>query len=289
MAMAPSADVHGGGRCAMHVLGATVGSLWVIAAHPDDETIGVGASRYDFAQRGWTVQIVHATDGAPADGALRPSLRTLSVREAAATRRAELEAALRVGGLDPAQTLAAPLDFPDQQAALALPALARKLAERLAAARPDVVITHAYEGGHPDHDAVAFAVRAALDLLGSDAPSLAEMSSYHAGEGRYRSNVFIADAAQTSVAASCPSPPRANLLDTAARQRKRRMLDAFASQAGVLAPFAARAEPLRCAPRYDFSRPPHEGVLHYETLNFGWDGARWRSLAQDARAELGLR
>ena len=52
-------------------------------------------------------------------------------------------------------------------------ALARVLRPLLAGTR--VVVTHAYEGGHPDHDAVAFAVHAAVaevlgaaDALGDD-------------------------------------------------------------------------------------------------------------------------
>ena len=49
----------------------------------------------------------------------------------------------------------------------------------------DLVLTHAYEGGHPDHDAVAFAVSGGGAARGSDAAdtTVVEMPFYHAGPG----------------------------------------------------------------------------------------------------------
>jgi hypothetical protein len=66
------------------------------------------------------------------------------------------------------------------------------------------------------------------------------------------------------------------------------MLASYTSQREVLAPFGDDAEPLRCAPDYDFTAPPHPGPLNYERLGFGWSGVRWRELAGDALRELGL-
>lgn len=42
------------------------------------------------------------------------------------------------------------LDIPDQQASFRLRELAETLAARLSALRPRIVVTHAYEGGHPE-------------------------------------------------------------------------------------------------------------------------------------------
>src|SRR6185437_9724842 len=51
------------------------------------------------------------------------------------------------------------------------------------------VFTHAYEGGHPDHDAVAFAVHAACRL--SDIPpAIVEMPYYHRQDGRLITGEF---------------------------------------------------------------------------------------------------
>jgi hypothetical protein len=47
--------------------------------------------------------------------------------------------------------------------------------------KPDIVFTHPYEGGHPDHDFTAFAVHAACRLTKSTKSVIAEFASYNAG------------------------------------------------------------------------------------------------------------
>lgn len=262
-------------------------AILVVAAHPDDETIGAGATLGALAALGARVRVLHVTDGAPREPSLRPTLADRSRAAAAAVRRAELEAALRAGGLDADAVLAASLGVPDQEAAFALVEVARTLARRLSASPPDVVITHPYEGGHPDHDAVAFAVHAAVRLLesaGAATPLIAEMSSYHASP-QPEGNALEAACFLPWPEATCTAR-HAGRLEPLARARKRAMLDAFVSQADVLASFDTAAEPLRCAPSYDFTRPPHPGTLHYERLAFGWTGERWRALAREALAAL---
>jgi LmbE family N-acetylglucosaminyl deacetylase len=271
--------------CALEALASarSCGSVLVVAAHPDDETIGVGATLAALVARGSRVRVLHVTDGAPRDPSLRPTLRDCTPFEAAVARRAELAAALRAGGLDPDVVLADPLGVADQEAALALVDVARALARELEATAPDVVITHPYEGGHPDHDAVAFAVHAAV-RLNAHAPRIAEMSSYHAArEGNALEVAAFLPHAEHACAAR-----HEGVLDAPARARKRAMLDAFVTQSEVLASFDTAVEPLRCAPPYDFTRPPHPGTLHYERLAFGWTGARWRALAREALAALSV-
>jgi len=264
-------------------------AIVLVAAHPDDETIGAGATLGTLAALGARVRVLHVTDGAPREPSLRPALADRSREAAAAVRRAELAAALRAGGLDPAAVLEASLGVPDQEAAFALVEIAHALARHIEASPPDVVITHPYEGGHPDHDAVAFAVHAAVRLLataGAAAPLIAEMSSYHASPGPEGEG----DALEAACFLPCPEASctarHEGRLEPLARARKRAMLDTFVSQAEVLASFDTAAEPLRCAPRYDFTRPPHPGTLHYERLAFGWTGERWRALAREALAAL---
>ena len=265
--------------CAIERLVAPRGrSVLVVAAHPDDEVIGVGATIASLARGGARVRVLVATDGAPRDQALRPTLRDRPREEAAAVRRAESRRAMSEAGLDPDAVLAS-LDVVDQEAALELAPLAHAVAEHLSGI--DVVVTHPYEGGHPDHDAVAFAVHAARALVDAP-PAVAEMTSYHAEHGKLATGRFL------------PCPPgactayREGRLDDAARATKRRMLDAFASQRDVLAPFGDDAEPLRCAPAYDFTRPPHDGRLWYEQLPFGWSSAGFCALAREARHRLAI-
>ncbi|HKW52107.1 MAG TPA: PIG-L family deacetylase, partial [Stellaceae bacterium] len=201
--------------------------------------------------------------------------------EYAAARRREAEAALALAGLAPERLTG--LGIADQQTAHNLAAPAQRLATLLQEGGFAMVITHAYEGGHPDHDATALAVHAACRLIegqGEKPPRLIEMAGYHALGGRFTAGTFIAHAEA--------GRPATVILDAAARRLKRRMLDCHATQRAVLAPFTVEVERFRAAPRYDFRLPPHPGPLHYDTQRWGMTGDRWRGLAQAVLEQLRL-
>lgn len=149
-----------------------------------------------------------------------------------------------------------------------------------------MVVTHAYEGGHPDHDTAALAVRAAAELIRrgrrDQPPQIVEMALYHAKPG--------ADSAREMVRQEfLPPTEQAQTLDLSPEERdlKERMLGCFASQRDTIAGFLPPVrEVFRPAPPFDFSRPPHEGRLYYELGGFPIDGARWRDMARDAVEEL---
>ncbi|HEU4642435.1 MAG TPA: PIG-L family deacetylase [Gemmatimonadaceae bacterium] len=248
----------------------------VLAAHPDDETIGAGA-RLPLLRN---PLVVHVTDGAPRD--LRDAhAHGHRSREAyAAARRDELCAALALAGVTPDHLRS--LGAVDQEASLAMAPLARLLATLLCEHRPDVVLVHAYEGGHPDHDAAALIAHAAVALLARDGvspPPLVEMACYHARGSEAVRGDFLPDAHRATATIE---------LSAAERTLKRRMRDCFASQREVLAPFPLHRERFRLAPRHRFGAPPHQGALHYEWYDWGMTGARWRALARDALATLDL-
>ena len=115
-----------------------------MVAHPDDETLGVGA-RITRLRR---LTLIHLTDGAPR---AQPAI--------AAQRKRELSAALDVLKTMPERRIT--YGCPDQEAIAYLPELANALRHDLAGAA--IVITHAYEHGHPDHDTAALAVLAKWD------------------------------------------------------------------------------------------------------------------------------
>lgn len=250
----------------------------LVVAHPDDETIGAGA----LLGRVSDMLVVHVTDGAPRSGPDAGDAGCASWRYYAALRRRELEAATGLAGL-PADHLVG-LGHADQGASLDMAGIARRIAGLIADHRPGLVLTHPYEGGHPDHDAVSFAVHAACALLRRErgaCPPVAEMAFYHDGDtdGVASFQDFL----------PMPDVPVMTLrLESGERECKRRMLDAHRSQAGKLVPFRDDVERYRPAPAYDFARPPHAGRLNYERFDWGMTGRRWRALAAEASAALGL-
>lgn len=248
----------------------------IIAAHPDDEVIGVGARLCCWRD----AHVVCVTDGAPRDmrDVLAANVRTCA--EYAVLRRAERSRALAIAGFDLSHVYE--LGFRDQDTSRELVSLTGAVTALLRALRPDVIVTHPYEGGHPDHDSTAFAVRASVRLFARDAGAavpIVEMTSYHAGPHGICTGCFLP--ASDSAVDDEPLTP-------ALRERKRAMLACFASQRSTLQYFDCVAEPLRVAPAYRFGTPPHDGTLFYENFDWGISGHDWRAEARSAARSLGL-
>ena len=247
--------------------------LLIIVAHPDDETVGLGAQ----LRRLRDALLVHVTDGAPRDGEDARRQGFADPADYAAARRRELGAALIAGEAGAVRT--ATLGIPDKQGFCDLAGLSRVVAEYLRRERPAAVLTHAYEGGHPDHDAAAFAVHMACRRVAAeDRPAIVEMPFYHALDGRMVTGAFL----------PAQSKEVAIRLGGADLRRKRRMVECFATQREILALCKLDIERFRPAPAYEFRAPPHQGVLLYETFGWAISGAEWRRRAAQAQAALGL-
>jgi LmbE family N-acetylglucosaminyl deacetylase len=254
-----------------------VPSTLVVAAHPDDEVIGLGGQLPRLKPR---VHVLQVTDGAPRDMQDAAAHGFESRQAYADARRRELLTALALAGIGREQTTV--FGIPDQQASLDLAALSRRLAELITWLRPECVLVPAYEGGHPDHDAVAFAVwaaRAVLRRAGLRVPIAIEFPLYHAGP-----------AGQVVTARFAGGGPVALVVRLSEQQQqlKRRMVACFGTQQAVLSAFCLDVERFRCAPERDFLHSPHAGPTHYDRQPWGMDSASWQEHAHEALAELEL-
>lgn len=238
--------------------------LAILAAHPDDETLGASV----LLARSPRSRVVYLTDGAPRDRHLWPPSMPGSREDYAAVRRREVARVLAHVGIPTEQVCW--LGGIDQEAIFEIRTLAARLLEFLRSWRVDLLITHPYEGGHPDHDSAALVARLTAAALGSEAPLISEMTSYHERNGQCVTGEFLNPEPASEIAFE---------LSEDDRRRKRRMMDSYRSQRLVLENFPVVTERFRIAPAYDFSHPPHDGRLWYESMGWSMTGARWREVA----------
>ncbi len=255
----------------------------VVLAHPDDEVLALGARLERFAES----VLLCVTDGAPSDGedARAHGFETLpAYREA---RRAELDAALALAAVpgERARTLLLEEDgmraVEDKGAMASLVQITRQLRLEIERFRPEVLVTHPYEGGHPDHDSCAFAVHATVRLLRIPRPPvIVEAPSYFNGEHGMVTSSFLPKPASSQLIVCELSPEE--------QARKQARLDCFRSQQSILANFGVERELFRIAPIYDFTAPPHAGPLLYESFGWGITGQQFCAHARAALRSLGL-
>ena len=232
--------------------GARPGAALFVLAHHDDEVFIAGhLGRALLASK--RVLMLWATAGG-----LAPAGRRV------------LEGTRVARGLGLAPGQARDLCLPDQVAVAHVTAIAAAAAELLDAAQvagapPAAVFVPAYEGGHPDHDAVNLAVA----VLRSGRPELAarEFPLYRRGPAG------LAVQTPWPPAGTAPAPFEVLGLDAADLALRRRLVRANASQAlPSLLPLLAlawaqgrgRAVAARPLPAHDDARPPHGGALLYE-------------------------
>lgn len=257
------------------IFGATV---LVITAHPDDECAAAGAL-YRYLER---VVFAHVTDGAPRNLVDALARGFTTAEDYAVARRRELHAALSLAGVRPQDCHQA--GIPDQEASKRLVEATEWVTGRIKDVEPETILTLAYEGGHPDHDAACFAAHAGVALLRKEGlipPPIIECPLYHAGGSMSRrmNPGFLPRQDVEAITF---------ILTEEERKLKREMLDRFVTQSGVLRFISIEEECFRVAPKYDFTMAPHEGKLFYESYDWGHDGPGWREEAKRALATFGI-
>lgn len=242
--------------------GIPAGDVAVVIAHPDDETIGCGALLVRLAQ----VNVIVVTNGAPPDCADASARGFSDDRAYTAARSDELDRALQIAGVAPDRLVR--LDVPDQHTAHRMPQVIFALGQIFEQRGIAIVLTHAYEGGHPDHDAVAYCVQAAARRAGHTI-TIVEMPYYRLGEAGEERQSFADERHVLRV-----------VLNETERANKRRMIEAHETQKDVLAGFSLYWEQFRAAPLHDFSRPPNGGRVLYDERPWGITSSEWLACAK---------
>lgn len=247
----------------------------LVFAHPDDEVIALGGRLGRFQD----AHFVHVTDGAPRNEQDSRAHGFASLEEYRCARTHEFHKALETAGIHHVSYEC--LGLPDQEASLRLPQLTRQLIQLIEERRPEVIFTHPYEGGHPDHDASAFAVHHAVALLAPHAsqfPLIIECASYHAGPNGMETGCFLPHSANEQEIVY--------QLSHQERQRKQALLKCFTTQKNVLSCFKFEEERFRIAPEYDFRKAPHAGQVFYDQFPWGMTSQCFCELAIEAENAL---
>lgn len=235
-----------------------LGKTLVIMAHPDDETISCGGLLQHIAEP----CVVFATDGAPEDDYF---WRRFGSRERyARLREEEGRSALAEVGVKQVEFLAHLADAPviDQLLYRSLSAAFHALGRLVEQYKTECLLALAYEGGHPDHDAVSFL---AAKLGRAYSLPVWEAPLYHRNEtggGVYQE--FVQEGGEV-----IEHEVKGKELEA-----KMDMLACYKSQFDALPSFKAELERFRPQATYDYSRRPHPGKLNYEI----W---RWRMTPEE--------
>lgn len=252
----------------------TPGAMLVFA-HPDDEVIAMGARMARFH----SAHFVHVTDGAPRNEQDSRAHGFSSLEEYRSARAGELRHALEMAGLRGASYEC--LGISDQDASLQLLELTRRLLQLCEERRPTVIFTHPYEGGHPDHDACAFAVYHAVALLGSEMktpPLIIEGAFYHTGPNGIETGCFLPHGSS--------GRELVYRLSAEERRRKQALLACFATQQQTLSYFNSKEERFRIGQVYNFRQPPQTGRVFYDRFPWGMTSQRFCEIAAEAENTL---
>lgn len=217
---------------------------------------------------------VHVTDGAPRNEQDSRAHGFQHLEDYRRARREEFDHMLEHAGIPNASREC--LGVPDQEASLELAELTRRVVRLIAERRPEVIFTHPFEGGHPDHDACAFAVHHAVAASGNAIP-IVEAPFYNAPHrGKFR---FLASSTASEEVVYDLTPEEL--------ERKHALIDCFTSQRQTVSGFNGTAERFRVAPVYDFCAPAHDPPVLYDGYPWGMNSTRFAELAREAERELG--
>ncbi len=240
----------------MNSLAQLLGRTLVVVAHPDDEAVTCAA----LMQRMREPHVLFCTDGAPLDSYFWGRYGS---REAySLLRQKEARQALSQVGVSNVEFLKTRTGeyITDQQLFEQLPTAVDALFQVVCRIRPQALLTLAYEGTHPDHDSCNFITSVISRECSLPAWEMPVHKLFH-NDGRKFQTFLPAWGSAVSL------QPTADEV-----ARKRRALAEYASQGSFLLRFDTVEETFQPLRPYDYTQPPHEGVLNYEAWQWPMTG-----------------
>lgn len=227
----------------------------MLVAHPDDEVIAFAG----LMQKMKKAIVVFATDGAPRDSYFWQSYGSRD--QYAEVRRQEARQALSVVGAQPL-FLSDHTEggIVDQELFRRLPEAIKALEQVVDTMAPDALLTMAYEGGHPDHDACSFIC-------------------WHISRRKkipaWESPLYHRDRDGSSLVQMFPRSLGTEInyeLEAESLQKKLDMFHTYKSQKLTLDSFRPGTEQFRPMADYDFTRRPLPWKLNYELWQWPMTG-----------------
>lgn len=217
--------------------------ILILVPHPDDEVVACAAAIGRARQAGAQVFALYLTHGCIARDALWP-WRRKDYAKIVARRRAESEEAARFLNIAPVGWSERPARHLWRQ----MDAVHGEIQAAIAAHGVDQLWAPAYEGGNPDHDAlnaIGQSFKAKLRVL--------ELAEYNFRGGKARSQTFPYVNGSEQVIELTESERAAKLAALALYKSEKSNLNYVGVERECYRPLAT----------YDYSRPPHPGVLWY--------------------------
>ncbi|HLJ29876.1 MAG TPA: PIG-L family deacetylase [Candidatus Angelobacter sp.] len=232
-----------------------LGTTVMLVAHPDDEVIAFAG----LMQRMKKAVVVFATDGAPRDSYFWKEHGSRD--NYAEVRRQEARKSLEIVGTQPVFLFdQVEGGIIDQELFRRLPEAIKALEQVLDRIAADSLLTLAYEGGHPDHDACSFICRW---VAGQRKLPTWESPLYHCNpDGSGVVQVF-------------PQPTGQEVhysVEGEALEKKLEMFHTYKSQKLVLDGFRPEIEQFRPMADYDFTQRPLPWKLNYELWQWPMTG-----------------
>lgn len=127
------------------------GPILVLAPHPDDETLGCGATILHLKEKGCKIRIVIITDGATST-----DMNGAEASQIVKARRTETQKAAKILGLPETELVFLP--YPDRAAQEHIDKIAQDILAQIWLCSPVVIFSPFGDDSHPDHRAVASAM-----------------------------------------------------------------------------------------------------------------------------------